>query len=393
MSPVTVQHILVAQFDDYQAHHALPGYVVRAARRMIQCRTEALGGHVQSCPKGHVHHVWYNSCKHRSCPQCAALQMEQWLDRQCARLLDCDHYHTVFTVPSELNRVWAFNRRRFADLLFGSVRDTLAKLLDDPKYLGGRPGMLMALHTWGSNLAEHPHIHCLITGGGLTKGGQWKKMVKDSLLPRKVAMIIFRAKFLDALRQAAVAGKLSMPEGLRLNQFKGLLNKLGRAVWNVKILDRYGSGKGVLKYLARYVRGGPISNRRLISFQDGQVAFRCKNYKEEGTGRPQAAVTRLPQDEFLRRLLQHVPLPGCQTVRSYGLYANTKKAALALARQRLGLPEASMPDPVTWEEFLARLGCLPPRTCPVCGAALVRHSEFARGKHPPALENVKRTMA
>ncbi len=386
MSAPTIQDILVSAFARYQAEHPLPGYLIRAARKIAQCRTEAMGGHVESCPNGHVHRVWYNSCKHRSCPQCAGLQMEQWLDRQRARLLECDHYHTIFTVPCELNRVWAWNKRVFADLLFGSVRETLFELLDDPKYLGGRPGMLMAMHTWGSGLMEHPHIHCLLTAGGLAEDGRWRRAVKDCLLPRQVVMILFRGKFLDALRKAADAGKLQLPEGMRLNQLKGLLNKLGRAVWNVKILDRYQSGKGVLVYLARYVRGGPIANRRLVSFEEGTVRFRYKDYRDtESSGETKVKVMPLPVSEFIRRLLEHVPVPGSRMVRAYGLYANSKSADLAQARQALGLPQALHPDSVTWQEFLKRVGHQQPACCPVCGAALVVHSTFRRRERPPGL--------
>ena len=394
MSAPTIQDILVSAFAQYRAEHPLPTYVIRAANRLAQCRTAAMGGHIESCPHGHIHRVWYNSCKHRSCPQCAGLQMEQWLDRQQARLLECDHYHVIFTVPSELNRVWACNKRCFANLLFASVRETLFELLNDPKYLGAQPGMILAMHTWGSSLTEHPHIHCLLTGGGLAEDGTWRKVVRDCLLPRQVVMILFRGKFLDALRKAADRGKLQPPEGLRLNQLKGLLNKLGRAVWNVKILDRYNGGKGVLMYLARYVRGGPISNRRLISFEDGKVRFRYKDYQQTGdSGRTPVKAMTLAVDEFIRRLLQHVPVPGSQMVRAYGLYANRKAADLARAREALGLPQALHPDAVTWEEFLKRLGRPQPACCPVCGATLVVHGRFRRGEHPPGLADPKRGVA
>ena len=147
-------------------------------QRIGDCRTAALGGHVKACRCGHLQKVWYNSCKHRSCPQCAFLEIEKWLYRQKQRLLNCDHYHVVFTVPAELNDIWGLNRKQFANLLFTSVRDSLLKLLADPKYLGARPGLIMALHTWGKTLIVHPHIHCLVTGGGLTTEGEWKTVRK-----------------------------------------------------------------------------------------------------------------------------------------------------------------------------------------------------------------------
>jgi hypothetical protein len=391
---LTVQDILQAAFPAYREAHALPRYVRFAAEQMMHCRTKAMGGHTEACPNGHVERVWYNSCKHRSCPQCAALQMEQWLERKQAQVLACDHYHVIFTLPEDLNNVWRYNRKVFTNLLFRSVRDTLVKLLGDAKYLGATPGMILALHTWGGQLTVHPHIHCLVTGGGLSAEGDWKKIVKDCLLPRKVLMAIFRGKFLDHLRRAADKGQLQPPAGKRLSQLKGSLNKLGRDDWNVKILDRYEHGNGVLKYLARYLRGGPISNRRLVSFDGGQVAFRYRDHRDvDEQKRPRWKTGTMAADEFLSRLLTHVPLPGCQTVRSYGLYANTKAEALTQAREALGQPKPESRNPVTWKEFMERFPGDHPGRCPVCGAALIRHSEFRRSRAPPPLPQVTEVAA
>jgi hypothetical protein len=381
---LSIQRILQDHFAEYRAIRQLPGYVEYAARRMIACRTAAMGGHVESCPNGHVHNVWYNSCKHRACPQCAELQIEQWLDRQRARILACDHYHTIFTVPEELNPLWERNRKWFADLLFASVRDTLQLLLGDPKYLGAQPGMIMAMHTWGRTLIEHPHIHCLVTGGGLTEAGRWASVRKSCLLPRKVVMIIFRGKLLDALRKAADAGRLRLPEGMRLSVAKGLLNKLGRQVWNVKIQERYTHVDGVLTYLARYLRGGPITNRRLLSCADGRVRFRYQDHHDaDATGKPRSKVLELSVGEFLRRLLAHIPKPGSQMVRNYGLYASAKAEELDRARGELHQAPVVRPELVSWEEFLERLGHSHATRCPVCGAQLVRHGDFPRSKGPP----------
>lgn len=159
MSRITVQHVLQRGLKELLAKRSFPGYVLRAAYMMMSCRTKTLGGHVQRCPHGHVQRAFYNSCKHRSCPQCSWISLEKWLRQQEARVLDCTHYHVVFTTPRELHWLWRYNRRRMAQLMFLSVRDSLLKLLDDPKYLGARPGMICALHTWGRTLNFHPHIH------------------------------------------------------------------------------------------------------------------------------------------------------------------------------------------------------------------------------------------
>ena len=174
MALVTLQTIFQDAFPAYEQTHPLPAHVRKAARAIMQCRTAVLGGHVQACPDGHMARVWYNSCRHRSCPQCAYLQTERWLAVQQARLLACDHYHVIFTLPHDLNPLWLANVPVMTPLLFQAVRDTLGTLLADPKYLGAQPGILAALHTWSQTLVLHPHVHCLVTGGGLTAAGDWQ---------------------------------------------------------------------------------------------------------------------------------------------------------------------------------------------------------------------------
>jgi hypothetical protein len=183
--------------------------------------------------------IWYNSCKHRSCPQCAFLQIERWLCKQKARLLGCDHYHVIFTIPHDLNAVWLANVPLMTSLLFAAVRDTLFELLGDPKYLGAQPGIMAALHTWGQTLVLHPHIHCLVTGGGLTPDGRWVAVHNGYLLPGRVVMAVFRGKLLDAIRRAWCRGDLELPAEMRPQQFLNLLNRLGhkkKTRWNVRIM-------------------------------------------------------------------------------------------------------------------------------------------------------------
>jgi hypothetical protein len=171
MGTVTLQTIFQDAFPTYEQTHALPRHVRRAARAIMQCRTAALGGHVHACPDGHMARIWDNSCRHRSCPQCAYLQTERWLALQRARLLACDHYHVIFPLPHELNPLWLANVPVMATRLFQAARDTLGPLLADPKYVGAQPGIIAAVHTWGQTLVLHPHLPCLVTGGGLTAAG------------------------------------------------------------------------------------------------------------------------------------------------------------------------------------------------------------------------------
>jgi Putative transposase/Transposase zinc-binding domain len=297
---LSLQQIFQQGYAAFAQGQRLPGYVRKAAGAILACRTAVLGGHVQRCPDGHFERVWYNSCRHRMCPQCAWLQVERWLMIQKARLLTCDHYHVIFTLPDELRGVWLANRTPMIALLFATVRATLYELLGDEKYLGARPGMMAALHTWSQTLVFHPHLHCLVTGGGLTDQGQWRAVQNGFLLPVRVVMAVFRGKLLAALRQGVAHGQLRLPEGWSRQQMEHLLNKLGRMKWNVHIRERYAHGAGVLTYLARYLRGGPLTNQRLVACENGTVTFRYR-VNGEASDQPSSGLMSLPIAEFLRR--------------------------------------------------------------------------------------------
>lgn len=254
----------------------------------MQGRTAALGGHIQSCPDGHMSRIWSNSCRHRSCPQCAYRQTERWLGLQRARLLACDHYHVMFTLPHDLHPLWLANVSVMSTLLLQAVRATLVALLADPKYLGAQPGLMAALHTWSQTLVLHPHVHCLVTGGGLPPAGQWVAVRPGFLVPVRVVMAVWRDKLLGALRRACDRDELGLPEAMRPQQWLNLLNRLGQAQktpWNVHMRERYRHGAGVVTYLARYLRGGPIKNARLVACDGAHVTFTCRARREEAGGR------------------------------------------------------------------------------------------------------------
>jgi hypothetical protein len=387
MGTITLQQIFQDAFPAYEQSHPLPSHVRRAARAIMQCRTAALGGHVQACPDGHVARIWYNSCRHRSCPQCAYLQTERWLAVQRARLLACDHSHVIFTLPHDLNPLWLANVPVMTTLLFQAVRDTLGSLLADPKYLGAQPGIIAALHTWSQTLVLHPHVHCLVTGGGLTPDGQWQAVRNGFLLPARVIMAVFRGKLLAAIRQALAREALVLPEGMRLQQQLNLLNRLGhprKTKWNVHIRERYRHGAGVVTYLARYLRGGPIKNARLVAWDGERVTFTCRPRQEEADAGPAAppCMTVLVAD-FLQRWLLHVPVPQTRVVRSYGLYHPTQAEVLAVCRATLGQPPVEAPVPLDWQTVCAQRGDLHPERCPTCGQLLVCTGVVPRGGAPP----------
>jgi hypothetical protein len=389
MALVTLQTIFQDAFPAYEQTHSLPAHVRRAARAIMQCRTAALGGHIQACPDGHLSRIWYNSCRHRSCPQCAYLQTERWLAMQRARLLACDHYHVIFTLPHDLNPLWLANVPVMTTLLLQAVRDTLGTLLADLKYLGAQPGIIAALHTWSQTLVLHPHVHCLVTGGGLTADGHWKAVRNGFLLPVRVVMAVFRGKRLAAIRQALVREALRLPEGIRPPQMLNLLMRLGhrrKTTWNVHIRERYRHGAGVVTYLAQYLRGGPLKNARLVAFDGTRLTFTYRARQGEADAGP-AALQRmtLPVADFLQRWLLHVPVPQTRVVRSYGLYHPSHAAALAVCRAALGQLPVEVPAALDWQTVCAQRGDLHPERCPACGQRLVCTGIIPRGGAPPGL--------
>jgi len=371
METPTIQTILREHYYAYERGHPLQKHIRDAVHKMTCCRTAVLGGHKQVCPDGHYTRIWYNSCKHRACPQCAFLQSARWLEKQKARLLAGDHYHVIFTISHDLNDLWWLNVKTMTQLLFRSVKDELMTMLADPRYLGAVPGILMALHTWGQTLNPHPHIHCLVTGGGL-HDGEWKTVDNGFLLPVKLLMTQFRARFLKALRHALRQGQLTLPDGEDINSMEARFNKLETIKWNVRIQERYAHGQGVAHYLARYLRGGPISNARLLPAPPGNVRFTYYNNRDkDDAGRGKPGIMTLSTDEFLRRLFLHIPPPRMVTVRSYGLYAPAKSDDLNHCRALFGQAPFDRHAPLTWQAFTAERGDQHPECCPVCGQALI----------------------
>ncbi len=364
MAAATIQSIFESGYGGYEKKHRLPDSIRKAVHRIKACRTAVLGGHKQSCPDGHFHRIWYNSCKHRICPQCAYLQVERWLTKQKARILKTDHFHVVFTLPDELRFLWR-NRKNvplMTSILFSCSRDTLMELLGDDKYLGSKPGIIAALHTWSKKLLLHLHVHCLVTGGGLSKSGEWIPVTKNYLLPFAVARDLFRGKVCYELKKTLKKGGLVLPENMHPQKFENLLNKLGRKKWNVKILDKYSHGNGIATYLARYLRGGPIKNSRIMKIKEEEVTF---NY-----GREKVKPMTLTSGEFIGRYLQHVPLPNAIMVRSYGLYHHTQKCKLEKCRNLLGHDSFKEPEFPDWQSCFDESEDHP-ELCPVCGKRLI----------------------
>lgn len=382
----TIQQLYRTHFHAFAKHNTYSFTMSHAVAQIMNCRTACMGGHINSCPEGHFHQIAYNSCRHRSCPRCAWLPREQWLSRWKTRLLVCPHHHCIFTLPHDFNVIWRYNKAEFSNVLFQAVSETLQELLIDPKYLGGRVGLLCALHTWNQTLQEHIHLHVLITAGGLSSDGQWLELKKSCLLPRKVLMIKFRGKFKAILKARIKAGTIELPPRMNEAALEAMLKKVSKVDWNVKILKRYKSGVGVATYLARYLKGGPIGNSRLLAIDNDFVTFRYRLGTHEGGDGTIQGITSLEIDVFIKQHLEHIPPRRLQTVRGYGLYSGNQHSRINEAREALGMVQATVEDPVeltTWQDICEQSGMVQACRCPQCGAKLISHSEFKRGRDPP----------
>jgi len=296
------------------------------------------------------------------------LKTERWLQRQQARMLACSHFHVIFTISHLLDPLWRTNTRFMTDILFQSARDTLFRELGPAggRYHLGTPGFIAALHTWGRNLHLHPHLHCLVTGGGLSATGEWAACRNGYLLPYRKVRSVFRNRFLELLWRRLERGELALPKEWTEQKAKTVVLKAWKKKWNVHLREQYAHGNGVLKYLSRYVTGGPISNRRIVAFENGRVTYRYKDHEDGKT-----KTLKLPTNRFIWRILQHVPEPGTQVVRHYGIYARQKQQDLEVCRAQLNQPPVQEPKALRWEDYLEERSGIDPRVCPVCGAHLL----------------------
>jgi hypothetical protein len=353
----------------------------RALDDLTACRTAALGGHVLGCPGCGHQEVSYNSCGNRHCPKCQATAAARWLETQAADLLDTSYFHVVFTLPSALGPVALCNPRVVYGLLMRAAAQTLLEVAANPKHLGAEIGVLAVLHSWGQNLSLHPHVHCVVTGGGLSPDeSRWIAGRDDFFLPVRVLSRVFRGKFLAGLRAAFKRGRVHFSGQLavlaRPKRFHRLIAEAVRSEWVVYAKPPFqGRAETVLKYLARYTHRAAISNHRLISLADGQVTFRWKDYAH---GSRQGTMT-LAAVEFVRRFLMHVLPTGFVRVRHYGLLANRhRQEKLARCRELLGMAVTRRADPITPPVLEAAV--TPTRVCPRCGAGrMVVIAEFPPG--------------
>jgi hypothetical protein len=343
----------------------------RVMRAIAICRTAALGGHVDQCDHCGHRVVSYNSCRNRHCPKCQALAKAKWLEARRAELLPVPYFHVVFTLPQSLAPLAQQNKRLVYNLLFQAASQTLLTVAADPKHLGAEIGFLAILHTWGQNLLDHPHVHCVVPGGGLADNRtKWLACRERFFLPVRVLSRLFRRLFLERLQKAFAQGQLAFHHDIEHladpAAFDRFLKDCRQTDWVVYAKPPFGGPDKVLDYLARYTHRIAISNHRLLTLQDGKVTFTWRDYKHGGTRRNMT----VDAHEFIRRFLLHVLPNRFMRVRYYGFLANRYRAEkLQLCRTRIGVPETPPPDPteeLNWADLFQSLTGVDPLACPQC---------------------------
>ncbi len=379
--------------DIFRSHgpawrHANAGHVslgqLKVMSAIESCRTAALGGHVARCEDCAYTTIAYNSCRNRHCPKCQGAAAKRWLAEREAELLPVPYFHVVFTLPAAVADIAYQNKAVIYDLLFKAAAETLITIAADPKHLGARVGITAVLHTWGSALTHHPHVHMIVPGGGISlDGSRWLSCRPGFFLPVRVLSRLFRRLFLKALTAAHAAGRLSFfGDHAHLGDaqaFASFLTPLHKTEWVVYSKRPFGGPEAVLAYLSRYTHRVAIANSRLIAFDEQGVTFKWKDYRIEGPDRYKRMT--LATHEFIRRFLIHVLPRGFHRIRHYGLLAKTSGADnIARARELLAAPkpqnEPNKPTDTDPNE----------PACPCCGGRMIVIETFERGctpRHPP----------
>ena len=377
-----VADIFRASGPAYRAREA--GHLSFAQLRVMAaiegCRTAALGGHVTRCEDCAHIDVAYNSCRNRHCPKCQAAAAYAWLEARRAELLPVAYYHVVFTLPGAIADIAYANKAAIYDALFKAASQALLTIGADPKHLGARIGVTMVLHSWGSALTHHPHVHCIVPGGGLSPdGARWVSCRSGFFLPVRVLSRLFRRLMLQRLVVAHGEGALNFfgdrASLADIAAFRAFLKPLHRAEWVVYAKRPFAGPDQVLSYLARYTHRVAISNSRLIAFDGARVSFKVKDYRKAGAAR--YGSMSLDAHEFIRRFLLHVLPDGFHRIRHYGLFANGGRADnIAKARTLLGVAPAEQPA--------AHPEPADPAPCPCCGGRMILIETFERSASPRA---------
>jgi hypothetical protein len=365
-SHVEVADIFHQYGSSYRERYKMPLHHIRTMRAIERCRTAELGGHRDECDSCGRIRISYNSCRNRHCPKCQFLKKEKWLEERKEDLLSVPYFHVVFTIPAKLNPLALRNKRVFYNILFRSVSETLFKLAGDPKHLGGEIGFISILHTWGQNLMDHPHIHCIVTGGGLSPDAtRWLSFRKRFFIPVKVLSRMFRGKVLFYLKKSWEELKFPGALAKLQDQSAAMLDDLYKTEWVVYSKPPFKDAEALIDYLGRYTHRIAIGNHRILKMENGQVFFLWRDYADGSKKK----IMRLEASEFIRRFLLHVLPEKFVKIRYYGLLSNRKsETMLAQCRRLLACssePKNGSPSGA-WQEFLLRACGLDLMTCPFC---------------------------
>ena len=348
-----LQDIFRSYGADYMSAHPLAAVQLKAIDAILTCRTAAQGAHVDRCDECGYEQISYNSCRNRHCPKCQAYAKEEWINRQKQDIINCRYFHVVFTVPADLRPVFYQNQETMYGLLFKAASQTLLELCADNKYLGAKPGITSILHTWGQNLSYHPHLHCIVTGGGLTGLGEWRDSRKKFFLPIRVLSKKFRGKLLCLLQREDLRLRGSLSYLDDTERFSRLIRKLFGTDWVVYCKPPFGNAQKVIDYLGRYTHRVAISNNRLVDIEGGFVTFRWRDYSD---GNKQKTM-RVAADEFIRRFLMHVLPLGFRKIRHFGLFASRGKTKrLILCKLLTGTVFTVIPKVSAMERLVRILG-------------------------------------
>src|SRR6059036_2657152 len=373
-----------------EAYRQKFGALLSTAQRRVmtaieRCRTAALGGHVEVCDRCGHQRIWFNSCSDRHCPKCQSLARAQWLQDRESELLQCPYFHVVFTVPEQIADIALQNKRVVYGILFHATAETLRIIAADPQHLGAEIGFFAVLHTWGQNLLHHPHLHCVVAGGGLSLDStRWVSCRPGFFLPVRVLSRLFRRLFLEKLIVAHKTGHLKFfgdhAALADVQAFAAYLAPLRRTEWVVYAKRPFGGPEAVLAYLSRYTHRVAIANSRLIACDRASVSFRWKDYRADGRDRQK--VMTLTTGEFIRRFLIHVLPQGFHRIRHYGLFASgTRADNIARARELLAVP-AAQSEAADTNCAEANEPKSPAHPCPCCGGRMVIIERFERGASP-----------
>lgn len=375
MAKSKIQQIFEFGWEDYCDSYQPSMVQSKAAHSIMKCKTGQLGCNVSTCDDCGYTDFHNNSCRNRNCPNCQAVLKEIWIDQRKAEVIDAPYFHVIFTVPAELNSLIYANQELLYSLLHRCSAETLLQLSANRKYLGATPGIIQVLHTWGQELNFHPHIHCIVSGGGLTKDHTLKTCRRRFLIPAPVLASKFRGKFLDLLDQCFLAGKLSFSascEHLRNSYFwNELLEALYKKTWCPEIRETFNGFGNAIEYLGRYTHRIAITNARIKAVTEESVTFMAKDYKNHSAIRE----VTITNQEFIRRLMMHVLPSGFQKIRYYGFLNNrSKKKNLRIIFRIQGRqPFKSMLAGLSVDEILKKVWGYDIHVCPECGCFHMRY--------------------